>query len=176
MAEIAERRLTPGQLKDVASKVVLDRIRGKGLGLVARTTLRPHTRVGIYGGKLYTKAQHAKLKGWGKYSIDYWKKTAGGALRGGYVMDPGNNPSQVLAAYINEPGGTQLPNSVWVRNDSTGGMELWTVRAVSAGEELTACYGDAYPREYATTCTSVAAGAAAHLHHLPRGSRRPREL
>jgi len=174
-AQLAEHHLTDAQVRDIASKVALRHIAGKGLGLVARRDLPPHTRVGVYGGKVYSAAAHRALTSaggtTGKYSVDFYRRTRDGKVRSGYIMDPGTGNTMhprhanVLAAFINEPGVGQTPNVTWVRNDDAGTMELWTTKAVKAGQELTACYGEDYPRGYKTPCTRH----PGRLHHLRRG-------
>ncbi len=179
---LAEHRLTADQIKDVASKVALRHITGKGLGLVARRALPAHTRIGVYGGKVYSSSEHEQLTGsgatTGKYAIEFYKRSSNGRARGGYIMDPGvgnvmhPTHANVLAAFINEPAVDQVPNVVWVRNYTTNTMELWTTRAVRAGEEVTVCYGDEYPRKYKTPCTA----RPGHLHYVSDSVTRPMPL
>lgn len=181
---LAEERLTPEQLRDVGSKVALRALRGKGLGLVARRALKAHERVGVYAGKVFSAAEHARLTRegatTGKYAVDHFRTGADGRTRSDYIMDPGAGAgnamhpdhANVLAAFINEPAQGQVPNCVWVRNHASGRMELWTARAVPKGAELTACYGTGYPRDYATPCTRVP-GA---LHQLLPGQRVPTQV
>ena len=176
---LAEHRLTSDQIKDVGSKVSLRHIAGKGLGLVARRALPAHTRIGVYGGKVYTGKEHEHLTGsgatTGKYAIDFYKRSRDGKARGGYIMDPGvgnvmhPTHSNVLAAFINEPASDQVPNVVWVRNYTSNTMELWTTRAVRAGDEVTVCYGTDYPRKYKTPCTSQ----PGFLHYVSQSVTRP---
>ncbi len=179
---LAEHRLTPAQIRDVASKVSLQRVPNKGMGLVAKRALPANTVVGVYGGKVYTADAHERLTSLGittgKYAIDFYKLGPDRRAREGYIMDPGAGDrmhpthARVLAAYINEPAMGQTPNCVWVRNYETNTMEVRTTRAVRRGEELTTCYGDQYPRKYKTPCTR-SPGA---LHVLKRGATRPTPL
>jgi hypothetical protein len=160
---LAEHKLTSAQVRDIGSKVVLRHIKGKGLGLTARKNLKPHTRIGVYGGRVFSAREHERLTSLGattgKYAIDFYTMSPDGKVRDDLIMDPGSgadmDPSHgnVLAAFINEPAMGQVPNVVWVRNYASGTMELWTTSAVRAGAELTACYGDGYPRAYKTPCT-----------------------
>lgn len=179
---LAEQRLTDDQMRDVASKVRLTSVPGKGLGLVSRVALPAWTRVGVYAGRLFGSRSHHKLKAMGvttgKYSVDFYKKTRAGAVRENYVLDPGAGDkldprhANVLAAFINEPAVGQKANVVWVRNYATGRMELWTKRSVRAGEELTACYGEDYPRTYKTPCTK----STDPLHYVSsHGQRVPKQ-
>lgn len=180
---LTEHRLTQDQVRDVASKVSLKSIPGKGLGLVARKDLPAHTMIGVYGGKVYTTGQHAELtrKGatTGKYSVDFYKHTVDGKVRDGYIMDPGAGAgnamhpthANVLAAFINEPTMAQTPNVVWVRNYDANSMELYTTVPVRRGQELTACYGSDYPRKYKTPCTAKASSGA--LHYIRKGMKKP---
>lgn len=179
---LAEHRLTGDQIRDVGSKVALRHISGKGLGLVARRALPAHTRIGVYGGKVYSASEHEQLTGsgatTGKYAIDFYKRSRDGKPRGGYIMDPGvrnimhPTHANVLAAFINEPASHQVPNVVWVRNYESDTMELWTTRAVRAGEEVTVCYGADYPRKYKTPCTSQ----GGFLHYVSESVPRPMPL
>lgn len=178
---LAEHRLTPAQLRDVGSKVKLAAVPGKGLGLVARRDLPAHTRVGVYGGKVYPAARHRQLTDagdtTGKYAADFYQKGPDGKAKDGYIMDPGSgngmHPSHanVLAAFINEPASGQSPNVVWVRNyaAATERLELWTSKPVRRGDELTACYGGKYPRTYATPCTSK----PGFMHYVNAARRTP---
>lgn len=173
---LADVRLSDADMRDVAAKVKLRRIRGKGLGLVARVDLPADTRIGVYGGKVFDAKDYSRAPGRGKYSVDFFARDpATGAVREGLTLDPGALPggprhANVLAAFINEPAPGQRPNVVWVRNYTTNGMELWTATAVRRGEELTACYAPAYPRGYDTPCTR----RPGYLHVVRRGMRRPR--
>jgi len=177
---LAEHRLTGTQVADVASKVVLRHIPGKGLGLVARRDLPANTRIGVYGGKVFTARAHERLAKsgatTGKYAVDFFRRDARGRVRDGYIMEPGLGDgmhprhANVLAAFINEPAEGQTPNVVWVRNLSDHVMELWTVAAVPKGAELTACYGDMYPRQYSTPCTR----RPGVLHTWQRGMKAPK--
>jgi hypothetical protein len=181
-AAVAELKLTPAQVREVGAKVALRALPGKGLGLVARRALRAHTRVGVYGGRVYPGAAHRRLVAsgavTGKYAIDFFAQGRGGKVEDDLIMEPGagdamdRRHANVLAAYVNEPGAGQVPNVVWVRNYGAGTMELWTTRAVRRGEELTACYGTGYARDYATPCTARP-GA---LHYLRPGMARPRPV
>lgn len=180
---LEERRLTSAEVRDVASKVSLRHVGGKGLGLVARRALPAHTRVGVYGGKVFGEREHQRLTDsgltTGKYAVDFFRRSrgAGGGVREGYLMDPGAadgmhpRHANVLAAFINEPGAGQVPNTVWVRNYDEDVLELWTSGAVARGEELTVCYAAAYPRAYKTPCTSK----PGVLHYWRRGMRVPVE-
>lgn len=179
---LAEHRLTSEQVRDVAKKVALKHIPGKGLGLVARKALPAHTRVGVYGGKVFSAAEHQRLTDsgvtTGKYAVDFFRRTKDGKVRDDYIMDPGvknvmhPTHANVLAAFINEPAVGQVPNVVWVRNYKDGTMELWTTHAVPAGQELTACYGTDYERGYRTPCTSK----PGYLHYVSPGMPHPKPL
>lgn len=179
---LAEHRLTTDQVRDVGSKVALRHIRGKGLGLVARRGLAAHTRIGVYGGKVYSSADHQRLTSRGvtsgKYAVDFYKRTRQGRVRDQYVMDPGvgdvmaKKHANVLAAFINEPAQGQKASVVWVRNYPAHTLELWTTRAVRAGEELTACYGAEYARAYATPCTA----RPGVMHYIDSGMTAPKVL
>ena len=178
---LAVHRLTPAQLADVASKVKLATLPGKGLGLVARRDLPAHTRVGVYGGKVYSTAAHRRLSKdgatTGKYAVDFFQRGPDNQPKEGFTLEPGAGDgmhpthANVLAAFINEPGRGQTPNVLWVRNYGTPRerLELWTSRRVRRGEELTACYGSGYPRRYATPCTSK----PGHLHYVDKTHRVP---
>ena len=176
---LAEKRLRREDVEDVAVKVALKRIPNKGLGLVARRAMPANTRIGVYAGKVFTAAAHQRLADLGvttgKYSVDFFRRGPKGAVRDGYVMDPGVGDSMhpthsnVLAAFINEPAADQVPNTLWVRNYDRDTMELWTSRPVRRGEELTACYGPDYNRKYKTPCTAKP-GA---LHYVKSGMPRP---
>lgn len=181
---LAEYTLSPEQLRDIRSKVKLKLMPQKGLGLVARAALPADTRVGIYGGKVFSAKDHGQLvkRGdtTGKYSVDFFTSPGQGGDKGrdDLIMEPGvgngmqRRHANVLAAFINEPGVGQKPNVVWVRNYETNTMELWTTRPVAKGEELTACYGNSYARDYTTPCTAKP-GA---MHYIKKGWRKPRLL
>lgn len=181
---LAEYTLSTQQLRDIRSKVKLKLMPGKGLGLVARVALPANTRVGIYGGKVYTAKDHGHLvkRGatTGKYSVDFFTSPGANGSKGqeDLIMEPGvgdgmqRRHANVLAAFINEPGMGQIPNVVWVRNYETNTIELWTTKAVAKGEELTACYGDGYARDYSTPCTAKP-GA---MHYIKKGWHKPRQL
>lgn len=179
---MAEHHVRGRTLRDLASKARLARVPGKGLGLIARRDLAPHTRVGVYGGKVYTAAQHRRMLAdgvtTGKYAIDFYARGPRGGVRDGYIMDPGLgdgvHPShrKLLAPFINEPGPDEEPNVVWVRNYSVprGQMELRTTRHVRRGQELLACYGSSYPRTYRTSCVR----RPGFLHYVSSEHRVPR--
>lgn len=178
---LVEHRLTSDEIADIGRKVKLVNVPGKGLGIVARKNLPVHTPVGTYGGTMYTSKMHEQLvkRGLttGKYSVDHYRIGKDGKVRDTYVMDPGSGAgnhmhpkhANVLAAFINEPSGTTQPNAVWVRNYNRGTLELWTTRAIAAGEELTVCYGDDYPRNYTTICKT----RPGLLHRVGRGAKVP---
>lgn len=155
-------------------------IPGKGLGLVARRDLPAHTIIGMYAGQVYRSQDHQRLVKNGladaKYTIDFFKHMPDGRVDAGYIMDPANEMkkkhSNVLAAFINEPSDRQRPNVVWVRNYDSNTMQLWTMRPVKKGEELTACYGAEYPRRYTTSCTR----RPQFLHFYRRGMVRPQPV
>lgn len=177
---LAEHKLTGEQVRDVGSKVALRAIPGKGLGLVARRNLPAHTRIGVYGGKLFTAREHQKVTdsglSTGKYAVDFYRRDRRGRVRDQYVLDPGSGNrmhpthANVLAAFINEPAATQTPNAIWVRNYTDGTLELWTTAAVPKGRELTVCYGADYARDYKTPCTRT----PGLLHYWRRGMRAPK--
>lgn len=135
----------------------LDVVPGKGVGVVAVRDLPRWTFVATYPGRLMTEAQYddriRRALTTPTYAVDY--------MVPGHVLDPGGaggtlDPAHAdaLAPRINEPGATERPNVAWVWNLPAAKIEMWTLRAVRAGQELTACYGmsGGYPRHYCTSC------------------------
>ena len=143
--------------------VTLDSIEGKGLGVRAVEDIPEGTCLGPYPGKVYTMKDHMALKVQGKvddqYAIEFWDSTPGGTIREGLVVNPmleGRSlPDKYMCAapFVNEPGPEDTPNLAWVWNFPKHRVEMWTIRDVKKGEELTICYGQAYPRGYKSNCT-----------------------
>lgn len=143
--------------------VTLDSVDGKGLGVRAVEDIPQWTCLGPYPGKVYTMKDHMALKLQGavddQYAIEFWDSTPGGPIREGLVVNPmldGRSlPDRYMCAapFVNEPGPEGTPNLAWVWNFPKHRVEMWTTRDVNKGEELTICYGQAYPRHYKSNCT-----------------------
>lgn len=172
------QRLTQAQVADIASKVSLARLDGKGWGLVARKRLPSHTPIGTYAGQVYRAADYhrAFTAAQAKYAIDFFVRGPRGRVDTGYIMDPSSQirrkRANVLAAFINEPTVGQRPNVVWVRNYESGTMQLWTMRPVRRGEEVSTCYGPGYARTYKTPCTR----SPQYMHFWKKGLTKPRPV
>lgn len=152
--------------EDVANAVALvavKKVKGKGLGVVARKDIPAHTLLGPYPGKRYTSEEHQRRKRAGvatdEYATDFWTAPVGEDISEDFVLDPMDRDVlqpeyEFVTPYVNEPGVGQAPNMVWVWNFPRYRLEMWTSRPVRKGEELTICYGAAYRRRgYRTGCS-----------------------
>jgi hypothetical protein len=181
------RRTTPAEVVETAEDRAHARrmfrladIEGKGRGLVARRDVPAWTLVGPYPGRVYTYAQHGALKARGvcddEYAVEFWDSRPGGRIGETVVLDPrvgGEFRYAGVTPFVNEPSASQRPNVVWVWNFPKHRIELWTSRALRAGDELTVCYGDAYERKYRTRCSEE--GVEPARYALGYGARRPRD-
>lgn len=176
---VADKRRT-------ASLVTVRRMKGKGWGVKARRDLAAFTMVAVYPGERLTAKQYEnkRVQGVsdGKFAVDFWKPDTNGIVRTGYVIDPGNSRGELLprfsgavAPLVNEPGPRASPNLVWVWNLPRYRLELWTLKPVRRGEELTVCYGTGggYVRDYHTSCVSRPGEVEPELHVVTRPGARP---
>lgn len=171
---------------DNASAAALARVRGKGVGVVARRDLPPFTFVAAYPGERISQRElqrrAAAGRATGRYAVAHYA-VVGGRVSFNYVVDPGISRGRLSARYagklgprVNEPSDGP-PNLVWVWNVPDETVELWTgARGARRGDELTACYGadGGYARTYATPC--AAPGHEPALHAVLRPGDRPRPL
>lgn len=172
--------MPPRALKRVSGAATLAQIPGKGVGVVAIRDVPAWTFIGEYPGRVLTDAQYAdrirRHLTTTTYAVEY--------MAPGHVVDPGGADGGLDPAYaaalaprINEPNARRRPNVVWVWNLPAARMEMWTFRAVRAGQELTACYGTGggYVRQY---CTSCVGGNAAEpmVHVIQRPGDLPRPI
>lgn len=163
---------------------VVDLGAGKGRGLVAATDVPAMTPVGPYPGLVLGEAAYERRVAAGltdgTYAVTMWSLSKDGRPRSDRVVDPGAPGGGVLpefaagvTPFANEPSADVGPNLVWVWNLPRGRMEMWTLRAVRAGEELTVCYGldGGYARTYATSCVVRPGEVEPELHVVttPRG-------
>lgn len=159
---------------------------GKGRGLVARADLKPYTLIGQYPGHLLTARRHELRmdsgQADGKFAVSFYKPDARGGVRTNYVLDPGDGRGGLLPEFswaltplANEPGATGAPNLAWVWNLPKHRLEMWTVRPVRRGEELTVCYGTQgdYKRGYKTACTCGEQRVEPELHVVAAPRMRP---
>lgn len=147
---------------------------GKGKSLVARRDIPAWTLLGPYPGTRYTFDQYIKRQGQGltdgKFGVDFWRVASNGRPSYRYIIDPGDDRGNLLPEFAkavtplaNEPTTDKLPNLVWVWNIPEYRIEMWTNRAVAAGEELTICYGSEYSRRYKTSCTRKGVEPVMHV-------------
>lgn len=159
---------------------------GKGRGLVALVDMKPYTLIGQYPGRLLTLRRHelrmSSRQADGKYAVAFYKPDARGGVRTNYVLDPGDGRGGLLPEFswaltplANEPGPTGRPNLAWVWNLPKHRLEMWTVRAVRRGEELTVCYGTqgGYKRGYETACACMPGDVEPELHVVAAPRMRP---
>lgn len=160
---------------------------GKGRGVVAARDLPAFTMIGPYPGHRYTVAQHDARRAAGltdsKYAVDFWRPTKAGAIRQGYIVDPGTENGDLKPEFqaavtplLNEPGPRGSPNVIWVWNLPRYRLEMWTFVPVAAGSELTICYGTGggYSRSYLTACVGDRqALVEPQLHVVTRAGARP---
>lgn len=188
--------LTPDDRALAKRLVRVQRVGAKGRGVVAARDIPALTLVAPYPGPRFTTRQHAlRLERGvtdGTFAIDFWRPDARGAIRAGYVLDPGRTgrpgqPGQprqpellprfadAVAPLVNEPGPTGTPNLLWVWNLPRYRLELWTARDVRRGEELTACYGTdgGYERGYRTACVLRQDSVEPQVHVVVRRGARP---
>ena len=157
-------------------------VAGKGRGVVAVRALPAMTLIGPYPGERRTAAQFADGGGHGKFAVDFFRPGAGGRLLTRYVIDPGDGAgglaprfAHAVTPLVNEPGPGERPNLVWAWNLPKYRLEMWTLRAVRPGEELTVCYGTGggYRRGYATSCVSRQQEVEPVLHVVSSPGTRP---
>lgn len=178
--------LTAADRRRTAHLVAVKAMPGKGSGVVARRALPAFTMVAAYPGQRFTTGQYAARRDAGltdsKFAVDFWRLDARGAVRTGYVIDPGAGDGTLLprfaaavAPLVNEPGPEGVPNLIWVWNLPRYRLEHWTFRPVRRGEELTLCYGTGggYVRSYATACVSKPGEVEPELHVVTRPRARP---
>jgi len=179
--------ISPAERRRTASLVKVRQMKDKGgMGVVAVTGIPPLTKIGTYPGQRYTGAEYGKRREAGltdgKFAVDFWKPDARGVPRTGYVIDPGNAHGTLLprfaaavAPLVNEPGEGGAPNAVWVWNLPKNTLELWSLRAIGAGQEVTLCYGNGggYVRDYGTSCASRPGEVEPELHVITRPGTRP---
>lgn len=178
--------LTAADRRRTASVAEVKKMAGKGVGLLARRDLPAFTMVAAYPGQRFTERQYAKRREAGltdsKFAVDFWRLDARGAVRTGYVIDPGSRGGKLLARFsgaaaplVNEPGPRGAPNLIWVWNLPRYRLEHWTFKPVRRGEELTLCYGTGggYVRSYATACVSRPGEVEPELHVVTRAGARP---
>lgn len=175
--------LSAGDVSRSRQLVRVDTVPVKGKSLVARRDIPAWTMIGAYPGTRYTLQRFVKRREQGltdgKFGVDFWKASgATGALSTKYVIDPGDATGTLLpefanavAPLVNEPDPGQAPSLVWVWNVPKYRIEMWSSKPIRAGEELTICYGDGYPRGYATGCTR--AGVEPYLHAIAAGRAKP---
>jgi hypothetical protein len=138
--------------KDRLDLIRLVRLPKKGLGVVAKTFIPPHTYLAMYPGWIYTLAMHKRARIQGLTNGVY-------ALNGLYsihMLDPGNKNTVLnmkrIAPFVNEPTYPQKPTALWVRNFKRKAVELWSGnKPIRRNQEVTVCYGS-YARKYTTTC------------------------
>lgn len=165
----AVRVSSPEQAR-VARMVGVREIPGKGLGVVARRDLPAFAKIGTYPGERFRSDVHERLLSRGvageKYAVDFWVFDRYGkpSDQAQYVIDPGTPGGRLrkrfakgaVAPYANEPPPGSRPDLMWVWNLPAYSMELWTLKPVKKGRELTVCYGTdgGYRRDYETSCVS----------------------
>ena len=162
--------------------VAIRNMGAKGLGVVALVDIPAWTPVGPYPGKMYSTKQYEVHMQSGRchdeYAIEFWDVLPDGSLDYKYIVDPFvekvlDPRYACVAPYVNEPD-TTGPNLVWVWNLPKHRTELWTSRAITAGTELTACYGLSYSRKYTTACTIPGKEPVRYVITTPQ-QRRPRK-
>lgn len=170
----------------VAGLVAVKRMPGKGVGVVAARDLPAWVSIGRYPGVRYTRVQFdrrvVQRQSDGTYAVGFYKPDVNGVPRTNYVLDPGTPDGKVDARFagsvtplVNEPDPATGPNLVWAWNLPRYAMEMYTLRAVRAGEELTVCYGTqgGYQRDYQTACVVRQAEVEPLLHVVTRPGARP---
>lgn len=137
--------------------------------VVATADIPKDTFVATYPGWVYHEDDYKFLWHAGHrsmvYSIQSFRINRDtGAVDWNWILDPTDGVDHVapefrnsLAPFLNEPSAGQRPNLGWVYNFDDETVELWTIRAVRAGEELLLCYGagyraEGYGRSYKTGC------------------------
>jgi hypothetical protein len=148
---------------------------GKGRGVVAARNIQAMRFLGTYPGHIFTKAQHDAGVARGELALTYmwqfWDILPDGTVSEDArldpaVVDPRTGTARMapqfagaVLPFVNEPSApprlarTAAANAAWVYNLPGRSIDLWSTRGIRKGEEVTACYGEGYERNYKHTCT-----------------------
>lgn len=137
--------------------------------------------VGCYSGEpisaeqRFAKRQALGSENWERYlfqaNASHWIDPTGPTG----TLDSTSPPWRWEMALVNEPSTSRLPNASPLDYEygrcrdrfGAAGVPYYAVRDISAGEEVTVCYGPDFPRDYETSCTDHALlGRWTHLQKL----------
>jgi len=75
-----------------------------------------------------------------------------------YIIDPtdehGFIQNYMYMYAVNEPSEDKHYNAAFIENHDKNTIELWSLTDIHSGEEITACYGGLYKRDYKTWCNN----------------------
>lgn len=158
---------SPHEMRSTATVFEVKPSKVGGLGVFARSSVRPYTFVGTYPGMVYKEDEFERMAAqnpaFSTYAVQFFR--GGSSIKTAntrWLITPGNARGTILpefkgaiTPFVNEPPPGKLANVIWVWNFATNTVEMFTNTYMRAGQELFVCYGQNYARSYPANCESL---------------------